>query len=422
MKTIFIRSGYCLWTLIYSVLLLGCLTAPSSAQTKLGLQDALRKALDSRASLKAEQARISAAEGLEKQAHLFANPVFQFENENLRPGQTYSRDVDTYAFFTQPLDVLGKRKERIDVAERAVGRTEAEYELAQRQVVQKVKLAYWAARGAQENQDLLSATVTNFQRIVDYNSAQLSVGAISEQDLLRVQLEGERLNITARLASIEVTRTRIELLRQMGQTDFVEVVLTDPLDAEEIALDRLELQQVLDQRTEVKVARAALREAEANSRLQDVLARPDLDLIYGFKRTQLVDATSGVNTAVAGVRMTLPIMDRNQGNRAAAVAEVQRQEQLLAAAEANVRADYYSALQEYELRRTEVIQTLQPLRQHAANISQIAQAAYVQGGTDLLRLLDAERTRLEAGLAYVRGMVEYKQSIANLQAAEGVIQ
>jgi cobalt-zinc-cadmium efflux system outer membrane protein len=421
-KTIFIRSGYCLWTLIYSVLLLGCLTAPSSAQTKLGLQDALRKALDSRASLKAEQARISAAEGLEKQAHLFANPVFQFENENLRPGQTYSRDVDTYAFFTQPLDVLGKRKERIDVAERAVGRTEAEYELAQRQVVQKVKLAYWAARGAQENQDLLSATVTNFQRIVDYNSAQLSVGAISEQDLLRVQLEGERLNITARLASIEVTRTRIELLRQMGQTDFVEVVLTDPLDAEEIALDRLELQQVLDQRTEVKVARAALREAEANSRLQDVLARPDLDLIYGFKRTQLVDATSGVNTAVAGVRMTLPIMDRNQGNRAAAVAEVQRQEQLLAAAEANVRADYYSALQEYELRRTEVIQTLQPLRQHAANISQIAQAAYVQGGTDLLRLLDAERTRLEAGLAYVRGMVEYKQSIANLQAAEGVIQ
>jgi len=421
-KTIFIRSGYCLWTLIYSVLLLGCLTAPSSAQTKLGLQDALRKALDSRASLKAEQARISAAEGLEKQAHLFANPVFRFENENLRPGQTYSRDVDTYAFFTQPLDVLGKRKERIDVAERAVGRTEAEYELAQRQVVQKVKLAYWAARGAQENQDLLSATVTNFQRIVDYNSAQLSVGAISEQDLLRVQLEGERLNITARLASIEVTRTRIELLRQMGQTDFVEVVLTDPLDAEEIALDRLELQQVLDQRTEVKVARAALREAEANSRLQDVLARPDLDLIYGFKRTQLVDATSGVNTAVAGVRMTLPIMDRNQGNRAAAVAEVQRQEQLLAAAEANVRADYYSALQEYELRRTEVIQTLQPLRQHAANISQIAQAAYVQGGTDLLRLLDAERTRLEAGLAYVRGMVEYKQSIANLQAAEGVIQ
>ena len=421
MRTIFIRPGYCLWTLICSALLLGLATV-SFGQTKLSLQDAIRKALDSRASLKAEAARVSAAEGLETQAHLFANPVFQFENENLRPGQTYSRDVDTYAFFTQPLDVLGKKKERIEVAERAVGRTEAEYELAQWQVVQSVKLAYWAARGAQENRDLLNATVANFQRIVDYNSAQLSVGTISEQDLLRVQLEGERLNITARLAGIEVTSTRIELLRQMGQTDFADVILTEPLDEEKTALAPLELQQVLNQRAEVKVARAALQEAEANSRLQNVSARPDLDLIYGFKRTQLVDATSGVNTAVAGVRMTLPILDRNQGNRAAAAAEVSRQQQLLQAAEANVRADYYSALQEYELRRTEVIETLLPLRQHAANISQIAQAAYIQGGTDLLRLLDAERARLDAGLAYVRGMVEYQQSIANLQAAEGAIQ
>jgi hypothetical protein len=34
-------------------------------------------------------------------------------------------------------------------------------------------------------------------------------------------------------------------------------------------------------------------------------------------------------------------------------------------------------------------------------------------------LLDAERARLDAELAYVQGMTEYQQSIANLQAAEG---
>jgi outer membrane protein TolC len=95
---------------------------------------------------------------------------------------------------------------------------------------------------------------------------------------------------------------------------------------------------------------------------------------------------------------------------------------LLGATEASVRADYYGAIQEYQLRRNEVIETLQPLRDHATNISEIAQAVYAQGGTDLLRLLDAERARLDAELAYVRGMVEYQQSIANLQAAEGVPQ
>ena len=421
MKTMVKISASRLWMLVSSLILLG-LPAPSAAQTKLGLQDAVKKALDSRASLKAEAERISAAEGLERQTHLIANPLFQFENENLRPGQTYSRDVDTYAFFTQPLDVLGKRKGRIDVAERAVSRTQAEYELASRQVVQNVKLAYWSARGAQENQDLLNATVANFQRIIDYNSAQLSAGAISEQDLLRVQLEGERLQITAHLAAIDLTRTRVELLRQMGETEFPEIILTEPLNASSAQTDLMDLQQVLAQRSEIKIARAALGEAQAKSRLQDVSGRPDLDIIYGFKRTQLVDATSGVNTAMAGVRLTIPVTDRNQGNRAEAVAEVRVQEQLLAATEAGVRADYYGALHDYQLRRNEVIETLRPLREHATNISAIAQAAYTQGGTDLLRLLDAERARLDAELAYVRGMVEYQQSIANLQAAEGVLQ
>ena len=260
MKRFAVTPRLWLWTLIYSLTaLVGA--APSFAQTRISLQDAIREALDSRASLKAEEQQISAAQGLEKQAHLFANPLFQFQNENLRPGQTYSRDVDTYAYLTQPLDILGKRKKRIEVAGRAVTRTQAEYERAQRQVVQAVKLAYWAARGAQQNEQLLNETVTNFQSIINYNSAQLSVGAISEQDLLRVQLEGERLNISARLAGIEVTSTRIELLRQMGQTDFSEVALTEPLEPEIAQLDPPDIHQVLDQRAEVKVARAALEEA-----------------------------------------------------------------------------------------------------------------------------------------------------------------
>jgi outer membrane protein TolC len=134
----------------------------------------------------------------------------------------------------------------------------------------------------------------------------------------------------------------------------------------------------------------------------------------------LVDATTGVNTAIAGLQITLPITDRNQGNRAASAAELRRQQQLLAATEADVRADYFGALTAYQLRRNEVIDTLQPLREHAKTISEIAQAVYAQGGTDLLRLLDAERARLDAELAYVQGMAEYQQSISNLQAAEGV--
>jgi cobalt-zinc-cadmium efflux system outer membrane protein len=393
-----------------------------SAQSRISLQEAVDQALQSRASLKAEAQRVAAAQGLKRQAGAIPNPEFRFENQNLRPGQTYTQDVDTLAVFTQPLDVLGKRGQRIAVADQAVGRTQAEYELSRRQVMQRVKLTYWVARGAQETRDLLNATVANFQKIVDFHSAQLSQGAISEQDFLRVRLESERLKITANLAAIEATHARVQLLREMGQTTFSEIVLTEALDAHRSAIESVNVDQVLTQRVEMRVERALLEEAQANSRLQDVSARPDLNLIYGYKRTQLVDTTTGTNTAIAGLSITLPITNRNQGNREAASAEVRRQQQLLVETEAGVRADYYGAVQEYDMRRHEVVDTLQPLREHGAAISEIAQQAYARGGTDLLRLLDAQRARIDAELAWVQGMVEYQQSIVNFEVAEGVSQ
>lgn len=388
-------------------------------QAPLSLQEAIDKALVARASLKAEAERVSIAEGVRRQAALFPNPEFQFQNENLRPGQTYGRDVDTLAMINQPLDVLGKRKQRVALAGEGVLRAQAETELARWQVTTRVKVAYWTARGSQEIQRVLTTTMENFQKVIDYHAAQLSVGAIAEQDLLRVRLEGERLKISADLAAIEVNRSQLELLKEMGQTDFREITLTEKLEPDTPFIP-LGVEQALAQRIEIRVARAALEQARANARLQEVAARPDLNVTAGYKRTQLPDTTTGVNTAIVSLRITLPTADKNQGNRIAADAEVRRQEQLLAAAEAEVRADYAGALQEYESRRAEFLSALQPLRQHAVDIAGIAAAAYAEGGTDLLRLLDAERTRLDAELAWARGMVDYRQSIVKLETAEGV--
>ncbi|MBV8841814.1 MAG: TolC family protein [Bryobacterales bacterium] len=391
------------------------------AQTRLGLREAVDSALRSRASLKAEQERVFAAEGVRKQAALLPNPEFQFLNENLRPGQTYTRDVDTLAMISQPLDVLGKRKQRIALAGDSVARAQADYEMARWRVIERVKLAYWNARGLQEIRDVLRSAGGSFQKIVDYHAAQLNVGAIAEQDVLRVRLESERLSINADLAALDFARARGDLLREMGAKEFTGYVLTEPLD-ENIQVEPLGIEQVLARRVEIKAARAALEQARANAKLQDVSARPDLNVTYGYKRTQLPDTVTGVNTAIASIRITLPFTDKNQGNRMAAAAEVRRQEDLLAAAEAEVRADYYSALQEYEMRRTEFLTALQPLREHAATISQIASAAYAEGAVDLLRLLDAERARLDAELAWTRGLADYRQSIVKLEAAEGVNQ
>ena len=305
------------------------------------------------ASLKAEAERVVIAEGVKQQAGALPNPEVQFQNENLRRGQHYGTDVDTLAYVIQPLDVLGKRRRRVDAAEQGVVRTQAEYDQARWQTVRDVKLAYWDARGAQEARDLLKATVDTFQQLVDYHNARLSVGAIAEQDVLRVRLEGERLQITANLAALRATRAQAALLKAMGQSDLSELALTEPIDAGVAATATVE--EVLAQRPDMKVARAAVAEAEARARLQDALARPDLSVTYGYKRTQLPGTLVGANTSIAAVTVKVPLFDRNAGNRAAAAAEARRQEQLLTATQVGVVADFRAASQEYELRRREVV-------------------------------------------------------------------
>jgi outer membrane protein, heavy metal efflux system len=409
------RKVFCVTSIVLSVLS----ARPSPAQTRLSLDEAVHRALESRASLKAEAERIAVAQGARKQAGLFPNPEFQFQNENLRPGQTYGRDVDILALINQPLDILGKRKLRIAAADETVNVTSAEVEVARWHVAQRVRLTYWSARGAQEIRGVLKTTADAFQKTVDFHAARFSVGAIAEQDLLRVQLEHERLKIAADIAGIDANRARIDLLKEMGRTDFPDLILTEPLAVTSFP-DPPDIEIVLARRADLKAARTALDQARANVRLQDGAARPDLNVTYGYKRTQLPDTTEGVNTAIASVRITLPFSDRNQGNRAAAEGEVRRAQQQLAAIETEVRADYLGALEEFRMRRSEFETMLQPLREHAATISRIASAAYEQGGTDLLRFLDAERARLDAELAWARGMIDYRQSVVRLEAAEGV--
>jgi cobalt-zinc-cadmium efflux system outer membrane protein len=139
------------------------------------------------------------------------------------------------------------------------------------------------------------------------------------------------------------------------------------------------MEEALAQRIEIKIARAGLEEAQAKARLQVVAGRSDISVFAGFKRTQLPDTVIGVNTAIAGVQVTLPLMNKNQGNRDAADAEVRRQQQLLAAAETAVRADYVGAFQKYLMRQAQFAGTLLPLRDSERNISEIAIAAYAAG-------------------------------------------
>jgi cobalt-zinc-cadmium efflux system outer membrane protein len=394
------------------------LCAAAAAQTSLSLRDALDLALKTHPALATAEQRIAVTQGARIQAGLAPNPKLILQSENTRPysgtnGFVFWRDTDDFAYLQNTFETGGKRQRRVEVAEGGVRRTELERELARLQIASRVALAYWQAAGAQLQHELLAETGRTMQQIVEYHEIRVKEGAMAEADLIRVRLEAQRLAIATNQALLDAERGRIQLYREMGQAEFPAVRINDPIDSETISPAVVDPASALEQRPEMKLARLSVEVSRANVRLQQAVAKPNLDVVFGYKRT------AGLDTMIGGLQVDLPFRNRNQGAVAQATAEVRVVESNLAATQALVRAEVQAALADFDLRRKQMAALLGPLVAQAEETYRIADAAYREGGTDLLRLLDAQRVRIEARISYTRALAELRQSQVALRAALG---
>jgi cobalt-zinc-cadmium efflux system outer membrane protein len=189
------------------------------AQARLTLADAVSRALADNPQLTVAMARVGLAEGLQRQAGLSPNPGLILQSENTRfsgfPAFNYPRDADTYAFLAQVLETGGKRNRRVDLTTENTRRSELDEELSRRQIVNRVSISYWAAAGAARIRDLLQEEVKSFDQVVQFHRDRVREGAAPEVDLLRIEVERDRLVSSARTLALDAERTTIALFREM---------------------------------------------------------------------------------------------------------------------------------------------------------------------------------------------------------------
>src|SRR5207248_2440050 len=214
-------------------------------------------------------------------------------------------------------------------------------------------------------------------------------------------------------ANLEAQRAMLRLARQLSSPTDENWTLVDDFQILETPAD-LGQGDLLTLRPEGRSALAALAEARAYVELQRANRRQDVQTLFGYKRN------GPDNTMIAGLQINLPVSDRNQGAIAASEADARAAEENVAALRNQITSEIALARREYEMRRDQYLQTFQPLRNRAVEISDIARAAYREGGLDLVRLLDAERLRVEAQISWVNALANYHLSVAALEYAEGV--
>ena len=389
--------------------------AVAHAQSRLSLHQAIHLAQDSPAA-RIGKSEVDAMQGVVKQAGLRPNPRLFLQSEDLRPwaaNYTFSQDTEDYAYVSQTLETDGKRSNRMHLAEARLNQTEAQRRLQLQQLDGRVAASYWNAVSTARISELMQQDLSAVDEVIRYQRERVNAGAMRGVDLIRMQMERDRLSMALAAARRESQTARVELARQIGRQLPDDVELSDSLESiDQVPTQSLE--DVLAGRADVAMARQAVTAAEADLKLQKSMGVPDIDVLGGMKRNL------ANNTLFLGVQVPLPLWNKNQGETQRAKASLQTAQEQLEQIVFGVKQDVASATATYDQELSTIQTTLPGAREQARQNLSVMHDAYVSGGVDLLHYLDAERTEIEVEASAFRALAEFHLAAVQLELAYGV--
>jgi cobalt-zinc-cadmium efflux system outer membrane protein len=335
------------------------------------------------------------AEGAEKAARVagrLADPTLELTAENWRPWAddfVASTDLDAFAVVTQPLDLFTrsgrKAQARGESDEAAAGRLRTEQDV-QLETVRRY-LETWRGR---ELVAALEAQAENLAGIVSAMEKRVGEGYAAEADLLRFRAENARAANHLARARIEHERVEAELTFLVGRpvagVRLETPDLPPPPGGEPEAL----AEQALATRPDVAAARARAARARGTMSLEKARRYPDLALAGGYKRT------TGLDTAVVGLVATVPVFERNGRAVARAEGDARAADLELEATVTRARAEAAILVRAARDLQQRLARLDEDLVRPAGEARRSALAAFREGATDVLRVVDAERTNTEA--------------------------
>ncbi len=401
--------------LLIGLALVCCATPAVAQQQQLSAQQAVDYAMLHRPELRASQDLIAAREKSKTQAGAIPNPRFLFRKEDFVNHTGLGENSQIYYEGSELIETSGKRSGRLALADQDIARTRIQAATQRRQIALNVRELYWKAAATQVLANLFADDDTFFQQTVAYHEARFKEGKLAEVDLLRVQLQGQQVHAAATNARLDSETAMLQLTQEMN-SPAMDRLLSADFETLEEPREQLSGESPVELRSEGLLSRQAIDQTAAQIRVAKANSRPDLLLNGGYKRDVNID------TPVASVQFDLPLFNRNQAAISALRVQQDADRQNYAATRERLTAELVLTQKMYEAKKRQYFEIFVPLRDKAIQISDISRAAYREGGLDLLRLLDAERIRVDAQLSYVRALQDVHLSVVELNYAEGLDQ
>ena len=385
----------------------------------LSLETATDQFLRKNLAVEAARLEVGVAEAERIGAGLRPRPGLTVSAENLRlSGETPASRLHEYGIsVAQPIELGNRKALRMEVAERTVSVSEARLTEVLRRQLFDVKRTYYESVLARVLLEIEQENRDNFEGLVKFNTVRFEEGYIAEGDLLKVRLERTKFDFAVANAQLALRRAKIRLLELIGERDFeraVRLEISNRLQAPPVDLNLMQLKETaLVNRPEIKVAEAELALAQSSIKLERSRAKGEVTPYAGYKRVG-VD-----NTLLAGVTVPLPIGNRNQSGIARAEAEQKVAETSLSFVRNRTLAEVDAAYRAYETAREQVRAYEAGLLKQADESREIQLGAYQEGATELITLIEAQKTRTEVRASYYRAIFDYYTSIFQLELATG---
>jgi cobalt-zinc-cadmium efflux system outer membrane protein len=417
------------------------ITLPNVAQSSIYAQlidpangmtadDLVRYALEHNGELAAIRKTIDEARGRLRQSGLKPNPMLELSGAQTVNGPDNNLTVGVEL----PLELGGRRKARITVAERELEIKEVEVRDFERRLAAEVRVKYAdaiaAARNLKFTEELLKLARDSYRLI----RARVDLGksAALDQNLVWVELnrnDAARVGFEskAEIAALEIKKVigmpPDEILRLRG-----EFAIERPAPPQSEAL-RL----ALTDRPDLAALRATENLAAALSNQARVEGKVDASLFASYQRMNfgydirgfndagaLVPVTGIFHYAMAGVRLSLPTRNKNQGNIEAALAAEEGARKRREFAELVVRNEVAGAYARLGKAQEALAVYRDRVRDTAMRNLDVLRQAYALGRNNLLDYITEERRFIEVETGYTDLLKEHLDTLIEIERVVGL--
>jgi len=406
-------------TLSIMVAVISTFTASADAQPStapLTLERAVTAYMERNLELQADRYRLERTKADAIAARLRPNPGLSVTTENLKftGPVAFGRLYEVGMAYSDTIELGGKRRLREQVAAATISAAEARFADSIRKGIAEVKRLYFQAVLARRDIQVATENQQMFQQLVQLNLARFQQGAIPEADLIKVRLERIKFDSTLKQAELGFKQAMFRLAERLEDDAVARQDVAAGLDLPLFNpnLDLL-LEIALRERPDIQAGEREVAAARERILLEEARAKPDISPFAGYKRVASDD------TLMFGVTIPLKVRDRNQAGIARAQADEKAAVALLEVAKSHTIEEVNAAYAAFQTAREQVQTFRDELLNQADESRTIALAAYQEGATPLLSVLEAQRTRAEVRQQYFRTLFDYQASLSELELAVG---